>query len=148
MTIFCVALVGKNNEPLYYFSKEDTAESLHLQMIVHSCLDVIEERRKKATQTSAAFDMYLGQLFPIEDYRTFGYYSNTHNKTIVVCDNLTCDPIIVKETINALNGAFVAAIENPFQPIGAPLIATTLNGKVGKIVQSHNEKTTSKNRRK
>jgi hypothetical protein len=47
MTIFCVAFVGKLNEPLYFHSKEDTAEYLHLQMIVHSCLDVIEERKKR-----------------------------------------------------------------------------------------------------
>lgn len=47
MSIFCVAYVGKFNEPLYFYSKEDTSETLHLQMIVHSCLDVVEERKKR-----------------------------------------------------------------------------------------------------
>jgi hypothetical protein len=47
MSIYCVAYIGKFNEPLYFFSKEDTSEYLHLQMIVHSCLDVVEERKKR-----------------------------------------------------------------------------------------------------
>jgi hypothetical protein len=47
MTIYCVAYVGKNNEPLHFYSKEDTSEYMHLQMIVHSSLDIVEERRKR-----------------------------------------------------------------------------------------------------
>lgn len=47
MSVFCVAYVGKFNEPLYFYSKEDTSENLHLQMIVHSCLDIVEERKKR-----------------------------------------------------------------------------------------------------
>jgi hypothetical protein len=47
MTVFCVAFVGKFNEPLYFYSKEETAEFLNLQMIVHSCLDMVEERKKR-----------------------------------------------------------------------------------------------------
>ena len=47
MAVYCVAYIGKFNEPLYFYSKEDAAESLHLQMIVHSCLDVVEERKKR-----------------------------------------------------------------------------------------------------
>lgn len=42
-----VAFVGKENEPLYFFTEEDTAEALNLQMITYGSLDVIEERRKK-----------------------------------------------------------------------------------------------------
>ena len=47
MTIYCVAFIGKFNEPLYFYCNEDTSEYLHLQMMTHSCLDVIEERKKK-----------------------------------------------------------------------------------------------------
>ena len=45
--IVAVAFVGKENEPLYFFTEEDTAEALNLQMITYGSLDVIEERRKK-----------------------------------------------------------------------------------------------------
>lgn len=47
MSIVALALIGKANEPLYFFSKEDNSLNIHLQMIAHSGLDVIEERKKK-----------------------------------------------------------------------------------------------------
>ena len=92
----------------------------------------------RAVSSTAAFDMYLGQLFPIEDYRTFGCYSNTHNKVIVICDNTTTDTGGVKETIAALNVAFVNAIQNPFQLVGTPLVSKSLDKAIHQIVQRHN----------
>ncbi len=47
MSILLVALVGKLNEPLYIYCKEEASENLHLQLIAHSALDVIEEKKKK-----------------------------------------------------------------------------------------------------
>ena len=88
--------------------------------------------------STASFDMYLGQLFPIEDYRTFGCYSNTHNKTIVICDNATTESGGIRDTIVALNTAFIAAIQNPFQPVGLPLISKRFDSNVHQIVQRHN----------
>ena len=55
MSVYCVAYVGKFNEPLYFYSKEETSENLHLQMIVHSCLDVVEERKKRWGLIDAQF---------------------------------------------------------------------------------------------
>lgn len=45
--IIAVAFIGKKNEPLYFFTEEDTAEALNLQMIIYGSLDVVEEKRKK-----------------------------------------------------------------------------------------------------
>ena len=45
--VVAVAFVGKVNEPLFFYSEEDIAEALNLQMISYGSLDVIEERRKK-----------------------------------------------------------------------------------------------------
>jgi hypothetical protein len=48
MSILSVALIGKQNEPLYFYCKDvETSENLHLQMIAHSALDVIEEKKKR-----------------------------------------------------------------------------------------------------
>lgn len=48
MSILSVALIGKQNEPLYFYCKDvETSENLHLQMIAYSALDVVEEKRKK-----------------------------------------------------------------------------------------------------
>jgi hypothetical protein len=82
--------------------------------------------------------MYLGQLFPIEDYRCFGSYNNTHNKTIVICDNYTLESGGIKETILALNSAFVAAIQNPFQATGEPIVSKKFDANVENIILRHN----------
>lgn len=46
-SIVAVAFVGKSNEPLYFFTEEDTAEALNLQMIIYGSLDVVDEKRQK-----------------------------------------------------------------------------------------------------
>lgn len=81
----------------------------------------------------------MGQLFPIEEYKTFGCYFNTHHKTIVVCDGSTNESSGVKETLATLNGAFVQAIQNPFQPTGMPLTSLKLDNMVQLIVAKHNQ---------
>lgn len=92
----------------------------------------------RAVSSTAAFDLYLGQLFPIEDYRTFGCYTNTHNKLIVICENGTSDTGGIKETIAALNVAFVNALQNPFHLVGAPFSSKSLELGIQQIVQRHN----------
>lgn len=100
------------------------------------------------SSSSATFDLYLGQLFNVEDYRIFGLLSNSHNKTIVICDNsLTTDSAIVKEVIFQLNTAFVNAIQNPFQPIGSPLLMKSLDQIVHKILDKHNNNISMKLRK-
>lgn len=46
-SIIAVAFVGKKNEPLYFYTEEDAAEALNLQMIIYGSLDAVEEKRKK-----------------------------------------------------------------------------------------------------
>jgi hypothetical protein len=45
--IVALAFIGKYNEPLFFYSEEDTNEYLNLQMIICSSLDVVEEKRKE-----------------------------------------------------------------------------------------------------
>ena len=82
--------------------------------------------------------MYLGQLFLMEDYRAFGLFSNTHNKTIVICDNMLTETSIMKDVMSSLSTAFVNAIQNPFQPVGNPLVMNSLDGIISNIIQKHN----------
>ena len=82
--------------------------------------------------------MYFGQLFPIEDYRVYGSYSNTHNKIVLICDNAGAENVGIRETINALAIAFVNAAQNPFQEVGKPLRSKKLDAAVQQIVNKHN----------
>ncbi len=138
MSISCVAYIGRYNEPLYFFSTEETVESLHLQMIVQSSLDVMEERKKKASSSAAPFEMSMGQLFPIEDYKIYGCYFNTHNKTVLVCDGSASEVSGIKEVMSTLSASFISAIQNPFQPVGMPLTSAKLDDMVQLIIKKHN----------
>lgn len=81
----------------------------------------------------------MGQLFPIEDYKTFGCYFNTHHKTILVCDGSAAAEFSgVKEAISTLNASFIEAIQNPFQATGTPLVSKRLDDMVQLIVNKYN----------
>ena len=113
MTIHFVAFIGKNNEPLHFYSRREPSELIQLQMIAYSCLDVVDERLERGTKgASTAFDMYLGYLLPVDDYRVFCSYSNTQIKTMVICDNSTT------ETPSKMIGKCLVAVE---------LVAATFN---------------------
>ena len=92
----------------------------------------------RAVSSTAAFDLYLGQLFPIEDYRTYGCYTNSHNKLIAICENGMSDSGGIKETIAQLNVAFVNALQNPFHLVGAPFSSKSLDNAIQQIIQRHN----------
>jgi hypothetical protein len=47
MSLVTIALIGKENDPLYFYCKEDVSEYLHQQMIAYSALDVVEERKRR-----------------------------------------------------------------------------------------------------
>jgi hypothetical protein len=150
--IFFVAFLGKGNEPLYLHSKVDMSEYLHMQMIIYSCLDIVEERKKKSAQPAslATFDMYMGLLLPVDDYRAFCSYSNAHNKTIVICDSSTADSADIKEAIGALNVAFVNAMQNPFQPTGKPICLSSgkaFQASINHIIEKFNDSATAIKRR-
>ncbi len=86
----------------------------------------------------------MGQLFPIEDYRTFGWYSNTHHKTIVVCDNSIAEMSGIKDVMVSLNMMFAQSIMNPFQTTGATLVSERLEKVVHQIVVKNNASVTRK----
>jgi hypothetical protein len=82
--------------------------------------------------------MFFGQLFPIEDYRVYGSYTNTHNKIIIICDNSGSENIGIRETLVSLAAAFVNAAQNPFQDVGKPFKSKRLELSIQQIVAKHN----------
>ena len=115
MSIVCVAIIGKENDPLYIrtwlenvnvsapLPGQIAAEpSLKFHYHVHTSLDVIEEKvnpNKRAVTAAAATaaggvsggggsggsgELYLGQLFAVEEYKVFGYITNTKIKLVAV----------------------------------------------------------------
>ena len=57
---------------------------MKLQFIVHTSLDIFEEKLKESSMKSP----YLGMLYPTEDFKVFGYITNTNVKLVVVVDDI------------------------------------------------------------
>mmetsp|Transcript_16073 Transcript_16073/g.16812 ORF Transcript_16073/g.16812 Transcript_16073/m.16812 type:complete len:149 (+) Transcript_16073:40-486(+) len=145
MQIVCLAYVGKTNEPIFvYTTDSDDSESLQLHSIVHCALDIVDEKRGKRTSTTLpSTDMYLGQLYSVEDYRVFGYCTNTMMKIIAVCDSSTLE-IDLKDSFQQFHDAFVSVIQNPFQQLGHPLNSVKFQEKVKSIIKRFNSLNTTR----
>eukprot|EP01114_Cavostelium_apophysatum_P006749 TRINITY_DN18200_c0_g1_i1.p1 TRINITY_DN18200_c0_g1~~TRINITY_DN18200_c0_g1_i1.p1 ORF type:complete len:157 (-),score=15.79 TRINITY_DN18200_c0_g1_i1:48-497(-) len=121
MKIACVAVVGKQNNPLYIRSFDPLVEGLKFHYVVHTALDVIEDRDSAPPPTPTpnapkpkGNDMYMGLLCPTEDYRVYGYVTNTKNKLIVVLDDYDVKEHDIKSFFKAFHSIFADANLNPF----------------------------------
>ncbi|XP_017702058.1 trafficking protein particle complex subunit 2-like protein isoform X2 [Phoenix dactylifera] len=87
--IVCVAVVGHENNPLYLQSFTEADDALKLHHIVHSSLDVIDERVNNPKKSGSTLnETFLGLLYPTENYKVYGYLTNTKVKLIMVMTDL------------------------------------------------------------
>ncbi|MCO5548176.1 hypothetical protein L7F22_001634 [Adiantum nelumboides] len=83
--IVCVAVVGQQNNPLFIQSFTDGDDELKFHYIVHCSLDVIEEKVTNPKKTGTTMnETFLGLLYPTEDYKVYGYLTNTKVKFLLV----------------------------------------------------------------
>lgn len=82
--------------------------------------------------------MYFGLLFPVEDYRVYGSYTNTHQKIVVICEGNGAENVGIREAVTAFGAAFVNNTQNPFQAVESPLISKRLDFIVQQIVTKQN----------
>ncbi|XP_037371639.1 trafficking protein particle complex subunit 2-like protein isoform X1 [Talpa occidentalis] len=83
----CVAVIAKENYPLYIRSIP-TENELKFHYMVHTSLDVVDE--KISAMGKALVDqreLYLGLLYPTEDYKVYGYVTNSKVKFVMVVDS-------------------------------------------------------------
>ena len=140
MSIVCVAIIGKENDPLYIrtwlenvnvsapLPGQIAAEpSLKFHYHVHTSLDVIEEKvnpnRRAAHSTGAAAaagggggggsgsgggsgELYLGQLFAVEEYKVFGYITNTKIKLVAVIHETAGDVSLRQVSATTAHAAY------------------------------------------
>nr|ACO13752.1 Trafficking protein particle complex subunit 2-like protein [Esox lucius] len=89
----CIAVIAKENYPLYIRSVP-TQNELKFHYTVHTSLDVVEEKISAVGKAMAdQRELYLGLLYPTEDYKVYGYVTNSkmfrklHNSfTDVMCN--------------------------------------------------------------
>ncbi|KAL5659725.1 hypothetical protein ACJX0J_032888, partial [Zea mays] len=77
------------NNPLYLQSFTEADDALKLHHIVHCSLDVIDERVSNPKRSAPTLnETFLGLLYPTENYKVYGYLTNTKVKFIMVTTDL------------------------------------------------------------
>ncbi|XP_065915360.1 trafficking protein particle complex subunit 2-like protein [Dysidea avara] len=124
MAIACIAVISKENFPLHIWvpnSRSGAEADVSLHFLVHTCIDVVEE---KVSQVSSKVgdprEHYLGLLYPSENYKIYGYATNSRMKLIIVTENYgsqTRDQEM-KQLFKMLHAAYVKMFSNPFYTPG------------------------------
>ncbi|GAB2267835.1 hypothetical protein Dimus_002812 [Dionaea muscipula] len=98
--IVCIAVVGHQNNPLYIQSFTEADDALKLHHIVHCSLDVVDERVNNPKKSGPLLnETFLGLLYPTENYKVYGYLTNTKVKFILVTTDLDVRDADVRNAI-------------------------------------------------
>uniref|UniRef100_A0A674ML70 Trafficking protein particle complex subunit 2-like protein n=1 Tax=Takifugu rubripes TaxID=31033 RepID=A0A674ML70_TAKRU len=83
----CIAVIAKENYPLY-IRCVPVQNELKFHYTVHTSLDVVEEKISSAGKSIGdQRELYLGLLYPTEDYKVYGFVTNTKVKFVIVVDS-------------------------------------------------------------
>ncbi|KAM7257984.1 hypothetical protein ACFE04_013725 [Oxalis oulophora] len=124
--IVCVAVVGHQNNPLYIQSFTEADDALKLHHIVHCSLDVVDERVNNPKKSGPTLnETFLGLLYPTENYKVYGYLTNTKVKFILVTTDLDVRDADVRNFFRKFHAAYVDAVSNPFHVPGKKITSRT-----------------------
>ncbi|XP_012081813.1 trafficking protein particle complex subunit 2-like protein isoform X2 [Jatropha curcas] len=142
--IVCVAVVGHQNNPLYIQSFTEADDALKLHHIVHCSLDVVDERVNNPKKSGPTLnETFLGLLYPTENYKVYGYLTNTKVKFILVTTDLDVRDADVRNFFRKFHAAYVDAVSNPFHVPGKKITSKTFAERVSNIVKSFGLSSTS-----
>ncbi|KAF2355550.1 Trafficking protein particle complex subunit 2 [Trinorchestia longiramus] len=134
-----IAVIGKDNAPLYMWVSSGRDE-LNLQFLSHTALDIIQEKVSPATKTpSDSRELYLGLLYASEEYKIYGYMTNTKIKLVIITDasNTTLRDNEIRMMFRRLHNAYTAAVCNPFYSPGDPLVSRKFDTSIGALVSGN-----------
>ncbi|XP_052059808.1 trafficking protein particle complex subunit 2-like protein [Mytilus californianus] len=128
----CVAVIAKENYPL--FIKTVHAENeLRFYYTVHTSLDVVEEKISSVGKNvNDLRELYLGLLYPTEDYKVYGYVTNTKVKFVIVVEstNSSLRDNEIRSMFRKLHNAYVDMICNPFYTPGENITSKSFENTV------------------
>ncbi|KAJ3410793.1 Trafficking protein particle complex subunit 2-like protein [Chytridiales sp. JEL 0842] len=109
----CVAVIGKQNNPLYLKTFSTLHKDLKFHYCCHTACDIIEERVSAGSRHT---DQYLGLLYAMEDLAVFGFMTNTRVKFIVVIGvvDTAIKDLEMKNLFKRIHSAYVGLVSNPF----------------------------------
>ena len=158
MTIVALSIIGKENQPLYLRAfgqqagggacdnMQGSGGELRFHFICHTALDFVEEKVEAQRHASGAggggsgskLDMYLGLLFPFEEYCVHGYLTNTRIKLIAVVDEEDAKDAEMRALFRRLHSLYIDTLSNPFFAADAELSSSaSFQRQVERIVEAY-----------
>ncbi|KAM7015402.1 trafficking protein particle complex subunit 2-like protein [Tautogolabrus adspersus] len=135
----CIAVIAKENYPLYIRSVP-TQNELKFHYTVHTSLDVVEEKISAVGKSLGdQRELYLGLLYPTEDYKVYGYVTNSKVKFVIVVDssNTSLRDNEIRSMFRKLHNSFTDVMCNPFHNPGDSIQSKAFDGIVsGMMVQT------------
>merc|ERR1712059_127194 len=135
----CVAVIGKENSPLYISCSEPSQE-LNFHYSLHTSLDVVEEKLTAATVSKVSGsdhrELYLGSLNSSENQKVFGYVTNTKIKFIIIVDNTNTSlrDNETRQMFRKLHTAYMNMVTNPFYVPGEQIISSKFDAVVRSLM--------------
>ncbi|TRY96173.1 hypothetical protein DNTS_026753 [Danionella cerebrum] len=114
----CIAVIAKENYPLYIRSIPAQGE-LKFHYTVHTSLDVVEEKISGVGKAADQRELYLGLLYPTEDYKVYLSIQFTIKK---------------KKMFRKLHNSFTDVMCNPFYNPGDQIQSKTFDGIVSTMM--------------
>ena len=127
----CAAVIAKENYPLF-IKTIPTENELKFHYTVHTSLDVVEEKISSVGKNSNDLrELYLGLLYPTEDYKVYGYVTNTKIKFVIVVEsNTTLRDNEIRSMFRKLHNAYVDMVCNPFYTPGENIVSKSFENVV------------------
>jgi len=113
-------------------------EELKFHYTVHTSLDVVEEKVSSLTKSSNdPRELYLGLLYPTEDYKVYGYVTNSKIKFVVVVEsaNTALRDNEIRTMFRRLHVAYTDMFCNPFYNPGENITSRKFEDTVVKMMK-------------
>uniref|UniRef100_A0A8C4IC01 Trafficking protein particle complex subunit 2-like protein n=1 Tax=Dicentrarchus labrax TaxID=13489 RepID=A0A8C4IC01_DICLA len=111
-----------------------------MSAFLHTSLDVVEEKISAVGKSLGdQRELYLGLLYPTEDYKVYGYVTNSKVKFVIVVDssNTSLRDNEIRSMFRKLHNSFTDVMCNPFHNPGDPIQSKAFDGIVsGMMVQT------------
>ncbi|KFM56675.1 Trafficking protein particle complex subunit 2-like protein, partial [Stegodyphus mimosarum] len=133
-----VAVISKENYPLYV-KTTSPGNDLKFLYTIHTSLDVIEEKVLTVNKTASDLrELYLGLLYPTEDYKVYGYVTNTKIKFVVIVESshTTLRDNEIRQMFRRIHAGYADMVCNPFYVPGETITSKAFESIIKNIMVS------------
>eukprot|EP00656_Telonema_subtile_P028533 TRINITY_DN3103_c0_g1_i2.p1 TRINITY_DN3103_c0_g1~~TRINITY_DN3103_c0_g1_i2.p1 ORF type:complete len:147 (-),score=39.95 TRINITY_DN3103_c0_g1_i2:201-641(-) len=137
-----IGVISRDNHPLFIKSWGNDEDPLKFHRIIHRALDFIEERTNnpppfgsEGTGDTKLSMMYIGLLYPTEDYKTYGYMTQTGTKLVLVLTDTSANDHNINHFFKRFHDIYCRAVCNPFYIPGTVIKARKFEDELDDLVK-------------